>query len=141
MPKTIIISSNCQTYTWLNYYDMQRDILYTRNSKNEMWTLLSSNLLLMMWYGWLLKCLQYKTATSNTYTIMYPISTLEKWVINTYVFYKKCLYMGEKMRGVKKYSRTTMTTISGHMQYMHTLDLRNIPALLDIHDFCPSVKL
>jgi len=35
---------------------------------------------------------------------MYPISTLKKWVINNYVVYKTCFYIGEIMRGVNKYS-------------------------------------
>jgi len=34
---------------------------------------------------------------------MYKISTFKKWVINNYVAYTECFYMGEKMGGVKKY--------------------------------------
>jgi hypothetical protein len=53
--------------------------------KCELRTLFSSNFHFMISYGWLLKYLQYKTATSSTYAIMYPISTLKKWVIKNYV--------------------------------------------------------
>jgi hypothetical protein len=34
-----------------------------------------------------------------------------------------------------------MSTISRHLQYMNTLNFKNILALLDIHAFIPSVKL
>jgi len=44
------------------------------------------------------------TATSSTYTVMYPTSTLKKWVINIYVAYKNGFNMGEIMSGVNKYS-------------------------------------
>ena len=54
--------------------------------------------------GQFLKCLQYKTATSSTYTIKYPTSTLKKWVINMYVAYKNGFHMGEIISSVNKYS-------------------------------------
>jgi len=44
------------------------------------------------------------TATSSIYTIMYPTSTLKKWVINTYVAYKNGFNIEEIIRGVNKYS-------------------------------------
>jgi len=34
------------------------------------------------------------TATSSTYTIMYPTSTHKKWAINMYVGYKNGFHMG-----------------------------------------------
>ena len=36
---------------------------------------------------------------------------------------------------------TKMSIISTHLKYMNTLTLQNILAQLDIHEFCPSVKL
>jgi len=53
---------------------------------------------------------------------------------------KKCFYMGERMGGVNNYSETTMSFISTRLKYMNTLNFQNILALLDIHDFCASVK-
>jgi len=44
------------------------------------------------------------TATSSTYTIMYPTSTLKNWAINMYVAYKNGFHMGEIMSDVNKYS-------------------------------------
>ena len=38
---------------------------------------------------------QYKTATYSTYTNMYPISTLKKWVISTYLAYKNISTSGK----------------------------------------------
>jgi hypothetical protein len=32
---------------------------------------------------------------------MYPISTLKNWVINNYVAYKKCFFMGKKWEVLK----------------------------------------
>jgi hypothetical protein len=71
---------------------------------------------------------------------MYPILTLKKWVINNNVVYKKCFYMGQKMRGVNKYSETIMSRISRKLQYKNTPNIQNIFALLDINDLFPSVK-
>jgi hypothetical protein len=105
MPKTIIITHNCHTHTLGSFIMTCKETYCIQGTwKNEMWTLLSSNFHFTISYGWLLKCLQYKTPTSGTYTIMYLISTLKKWVINTYVVYKKCFYMGEKMTAVNKHS-------------------------------------
>ena len=64
------------------------------------------------------------SATSSTYTIMYPTSTHKKWVINMHVPYKNGFNMGEMMTGVKKYSdkyvcekiRGVSETISLHWQ-------------------------
>jgi len=48
---------------------------------------------------------------------------------------------GGGMEGVNKYTQTTMYIISTHLKYINTLNFQNILALLDIHGFCPSVKL
>ena len=55
------------------------------------------------------------TATSSTYTIMYPTSTLKKWIINMYVAYKNGFNMGEIMSDINKYSLTTLSIISWHL--------------------------
>jgi hypothetical protein len=49
--------------------------------------------------------------------------------------------MGEIMRAVNKYSETTMSTISRHLQYMKTLNLQSILALLDIHAFIRKCEI
>jgi hypothetical protein len=69
-----------------------------------MWTHLSWNFQLRISSGLILNCLQYKTATSSTYTIMYPFSTFKKWVINMCVAYKNCFNIGEIIRGINNYS-------------------------------------
>ena len=137
-----------------NYYNTQLSDIHlaellwcvTRHTlegtwNNEMSTMLSSNFQFMVSYGWLLKCLQYNTATSSTYTIMYPISTIKKWALSKYLACKNVPTWWKQMRGVNSYSQTTMSIISTHLKYMNTLNFQNILALLDIHDFCPSVKL
>jgi hypothetical protein len=48
---------------------------------------------------------QYRTTISSTYSIMYPISTHKKWVINTYLAYKNISTWGEKVRGFNKYNK------------------------------------
>jgi hypothetical protein len=99
-----------------NYYNIQllgihlvpslrqvtRHTIY-KNLKNEMWNHVSWNFQVRISSVHFVKFLQYKTATFSTYTIMYPISTLKKWVIKNYVAYKKSFYTGEIMRVVKKY--------------------------------------
>jgi len=37
--------------------------------------------------------------------------------------------------------QNTMSIISTHLKYTNTLNLQNIVAQMDIHDFCASVKL
>ena len=67
---------------------------------------------------------------------MHSISTLKMWVINNYVVYKKCFYIGQIMGGGNKYSDTTTSIISTHLKYINSLNLQNILALLHTHDFC-----
>jgi hypothetical protein len=97
----IIKKNQHQNNAQNNYYNTQlsdihlaqyimtcKEIYYVQDTwNNEMWTFLSSNFHFMISYGWIMKCLQYKTATSSTYTIVYPISTLKKWVINIFMAY------------------------------------------------------
>ena len=58
--------------------------------------------------------MQYKTATSSTYTIIYPICTLKKWVINIYLAHKICFYMGEKLEVLKSIHKPQHPSLAIH---------------------------